>query len=327
MISAPDFESWGERHLSGISRGMLEHLFMRTYSKCLGILTMAVLVGTWHALAQPSTERIDSRIRKAEAAAIRLERELQKVRNENERERSQTAERMYSFEEKLKASERKTQELETALESKIDAAQTRSESQFTTVDSSVSRSYGFMALGGVALAALSVLLFFFISRRVGSHRLETEEKIKQTRQALEEENIKLDERLIELFNQKLSLASNGDQSPVATGQPDHSLALKVADEIVRIEKNLAVMDPGIRGRKQLAASVERIRDNFAANGYEIVAMLNKRYDDGIRADVNFLPDDNLSAGQQVITKVFKPQVNYRGIMIQTAQIEVSHGQS
>lgn len=305
----------------------LVNMFMRICTKCFGIATVAVLVGSLHAIAQPSPGRIDSRIRKAEAAAVRLERELQKVRNDNARERSQTAERIYSLEEELRASEQKTQELETALESKIDAAQTRSDSQFTTVGSSVSRSNGFMALGGVGLAALSGLLFFIISRRLGSHRLETEEKIKQTRQSLEEENVKLDEKLIELFNQKLSLASNGDQSPVATGQPDHSLALKVADEIVRIEKNLAVMDPDIRGRKQLAASVERIRDNFAANGYEIVAMLNKRYDDGIRADVNFLPDDSLSAGQQVITKVFKPQVNYRGIMIQTAQIEVSHGQS
>lgn len=304
---------------------ILENLFMRTYTKCIGISTMAVLVGTCHAFAQPSAGRIESRIRRAEASAIRLERELQKVRNENERERSQTAERIYSLEEKLKASEQRTQELETGLASRIDAAQMRSETKFTTVDASFSRSYGFMALGGIALAALSGLFFFLVSRRVGSHRLETEEKIRQTRQSLEEENVKLDEKLIEIFDRKLVSASEANQSATTNGEPDHSLALKVADEIVRIEKNLAVMDPDIRGRKQLAASVERIRDNFAANGYEIVAMLNKPYDDGIRADVNFLPDENLAGGQQIITKVFKPQVNYRGIMIQTAQVEVSHG--
>lgn len=298
---------------------------MRTYSKCVGILTMAVLVGTWHALAQPSADRIDSRIRKAEASAIRLERELQKVRNENDRERLQTAERMYSLEEKLKASERKMQELETALESKIDAAQTRSDTQFTTVDSSVSRSYGIMALGGLALAALSGFLFFFISRRVGSHRIETEEKIKQARQSLEEENIKLDEKLIEILDRKLVSSSDVGQLAAKNGESDHSLALKVADEIVRIEKNLAVMDPGIRGRKQLAASVERIRDNFAAYGYEIVAMLHKPYDDGMKVIANFRPDDSLADGEQIITRIIKPQVNYQGTMIQAAQIEVSQG--
>jgi len=286
---------------------------------------MAVLVGTWHALAQAPADRIDSRIRKAEASTIRLERELQKVRNENERERSQTAERMYSLEEKLKASERKTQELETALESKIDAAQTRSNTQFTAVDSSVSRSYVFMALGALVLAALSGLVFVLVSRRVGSHRLETEERIKQARQSLEEENIKLDEKLIEILDRKLVSSSDASQSATTNGESDHSFALKVADEIVRIEKNLAVIDPGIRGRKQLAASVERIRDNFAAYGYEIVAMLNKPYDDGMKVIANFRPDDSLADGEQIITRIIKPQVNYQGTMIQAAQIEVSQG--
>lgn len=286
---------------------------------------MAVLIGTWQVFAQPSPGRIDSRIRKAEASVIRLERELQKVRNDSAHERSQTAQRIYSLEEKLKASEQRTQELETGLESRVDAAQARSDTQFTTVDSSVSRSYGFAALGGLALAALSGLLFFLISRRVGSLRFETEEKIKQTRQSLEEENVKLDEKLIELFNRKLTYTSNGDQSSAANGQPHHSLALKVADEIVRIEKNLAVMDPDIRGRKQLAASVERIRDNFAANGYEIVAMLNKPYDDGMKVIATFKEGESLADGEQLITKVLKPQVNYHGVMIQSAQIEVSQG--
>ncbi len=325
--TALDFRRNGKRvvlskfHLDAVFR----KLFMRTYTRYLCIAIAAVLFATSQAFSQTSTGRLEGRIRRAEATVTRIQRELQKVQDENARERSETEKRISLLEEALKASEGRTRQLETGLESRIDEAQTRTDTQFTTVDLSLARSNSFMALGGLALALLSGLLFFFISRRVGAHRHETEEKIRQTRQSLEEENVKLDGKLIAIFERKLASGSEAHGSAATKGEPDHSLALKVADEIVRIEKNLAVMDPEIRGRKQLAASVERIRDNFAAKGYEIVAMLNKPYDDGIRADVNFLPVEKLKKGEQMITKVFKPQVNFQGVMIQTAQVEVSHG--
>jgi hypothetical protein len=54
-------------------------------------------------------------------------------------------------------------------------------------------------------------------------------------------------------------------------------------------------------------------------------MLNKPYNDGMKVQANFRPDDSLKDGEQVITRIIKPQVNYGGVMIQSAQIEVSQG--
>jgi len=107
------------------------------------------------------------------------------------------------------------------------------------------------------------------------------------------------------------------------GEQDHSLALKVADEIVRIEKNISRMDEGTKGLKQLSKAVERIKDNFASNGYEIVDMLNKPYEEGLKASVTFRTDPNMNEEQPKITRIIKPQVNFKGVMIQQAQIEVS----
>ena len=104
---------------------------------------------------------------------------------------------------------------------------------------------------------------------------------------------------------------------------DHSLAIKVADEIVRMETNLSRMDPATRGFKQLSASVRRIKDNFAANGYEILDMLGKPYNEGMKVIADFIPDDNLKEGEQIITGITKPQINFNGVMIQAAQITVS----
>ncbi len=113
---------------------------------------------------------------------------------------------------------------------------------------------------------------------------------------------------------------------VVEAAPDHSLALKMADEIVRIQKNLAGMDETTRGLKQLNASVNRIANNFISNGYELVDMLNKPYREGLNTVASFVPSDEVATGQQIITRIIKPQVNYNGEMIQAAQIEVSIGE-
>ena len=38
---------------------------------------------------------------------------------------------------------------------------------------------------------------------------------------------------------------------------------------------------------------------------------------------NFIPDETLPEGSQIITGIIKPQINYNGQMIQAAQITVS----
>ena len=136
---------------------------------------------------------------------------------------------------------------------------------------------------------------------------------------MQEESIKLDDKLLELFDRQIAnVPKNADH-----GEPDHSLALKVADEIVRIELNMSRMDSSIKGYKQLAKAVERIKDNFKANGYEFVEMLGKPYNEGMKVIANFVVDEDLEEGKQIITGITKPQINYNGQMIHAAQITVS----
>ena len=136
---------------------------------------------------------------------------------------------------------------------------------------------------------------------------------------MQEESVKLDDKLLEMFDKQISTTPK----VVGTDKPDHSLALKVADEIVRIELNMSRMDSSIKGYKQLAKAVERIKDNFKVNGYEIIDMLGKPYNEGMKVTANFVADEELEEGKQIITGITKPQINYNGQMIQAAQITVS----
>jgi hypothetical protein len=57
-----------------------------------------------------------------------------------------------------------------------------------------------------------------------------------------------------------------------------------------------------------------------------VNMLGKPFDDGMKLTANFRPDDKLKSEEKIITRIIKPQVNFRGEMIQSAQVEVSQGE-
>lgn len=156
-------------------------------------------------------------------------------------------------------------------------------------------------------------------RKAQSSLEEAQDRIRKAQEKMQEESIQLDNKLIEILgNQPVS-------TPQTThdGGVDHSLTLKVADEIARIELNMSRMDSSVRGYKQLAKAVERIKDNFKANGYEIVDMLGKPYNEGMKVTANFVVDESVEEGKRIITGITKPQVNYNGQMIQAAQITVS----
>lgn len=181
---------------------------------------------------------------------------------------------------------------------------------------------------GMVVLLLLVAIFGVVYRlvkriKLGSTSIDEVRKAQDALQVaqgkMQEESVKLDDKLLELFDRQIANAPKNE----GNGKTDHSLALKVADEIVRIELNMSRMDSSIKGYKQLAKAVERIKDNFKANGYEIVDMLGKPYNEGMKVIANFVVDEDLEEGKQIITGITKPQINYNGQMIQAAQITVS----
>lgn len=176
----------------------------------------------------------------------------------------------------------------------------------------------------VLLLIASFMFYGSLHKRIraGNSSIHEVQKAQDALQAaqtkMQEESVKLDNKLIELFEKQMPSTFNTPSTQI-----DHSLTLKVADEIVRIEMNLSRMDSSVKGYKQLSKAVQRIKDNFNANGYEIVDMLGKPYNAGMKVIANFVLDDSLSSGSQVITGIIKPQINYNGQMIQAAQITVS----
>lgn len=106
---------------------------------------------------------------------------------------------------------------------------------------------------------------------------------------------------------------------------DHSLALKLADEIHRMRKRLNVLPEDTKGLGPLKKSVERLVGELAEQGYEIIDHTGKSYTENLSVNARFIPSDEVGINERRITKVVVPQVNFKGAMIRMADIEVSAG--
>ncbi|MFZ3563101.1 hypothetical protein [Tenacibaculum finnmarkense] len=211
------------------------------------------------------------------------------------------------------------------LGTEIQKVTTERNTQITALDDTIGKNRLYWIIATLGTLLLGGLMYLFLGKRIKSSKTDVETQIRNTKQSLEEESVKLDNKLVEILETQLKVkqAETKSQPTTSNKKEDHSLALKVADEVIRIQKNLGRMDDKTKGLKQLSSSVKRIQDNFMANGYELVEMIGKEYNEGMKATVNFVQDDDFEEGKRVITRIIKPQVNFKGTMIQTAQIEVT----
>ena len=178
----------------------------------------------------------------------------------------------------------------------------------------------------VLLAILGAIVYYLLHKRINQGNADVN--------ALMEKSDKLNEQILNQFSlemaemQKISASlaaiekTSGKQGGVSS-EPDHSLIKTLADRITFMEMTLFKMDPKVRGYKQLSKSISQMKDNLLANGYELVDMLGKPYNDGMKVTANFIEDEDLEQGTQIITGIIKPQINFNGKMIQSAQITVS----
>lgn len=206
----------------------------------------------------------------------------------------------------------------------LNSVKTDAETKISTLDESLNSKTLISYLLIILSAALAIILFFFLRRRMTSDNTKLDNQISSTRSALQDEHMKLDQKLIEMYESQLQVQKEERKTtPAKEEEVDHTLATKVADEIVRMQKNISNMPDDTKGLKQLTKALQRIQDTFKVNGYEMLEMLGKPYNDGMNMVANFIPDESLEPGQQIITRIIKPQVNFNGVMIQSAQVEVS----
>lgn len=196
----------------------------------------------------------------------------------------------------------------------------------TELDKALSKSTLYWIIAVLAVGLLSILTFVFLRKKVTDNQSSINESINTTRRELDEEAMRLDEKLIDIFNKQFEIlkSNSGNNS----NDNLKELALKVADRLVVMEQNLSRMDEGTKGLKQLKKGIESIKANFSSNGFEIVDLLGKPFDERDKRiePVIFKTDENLNSEERIISRIIKPLINFNQEPIQNAQVEVSQGE-
>jgi chromosome segregation ATPase len=260
-----------------------------------------------------SNQQVEISQQKNELAKLSVKTEIQEKQIDSLK--SRTAENVQNI-----------QTIANDLGTKIQQTETTAKDSISKLDKDVSTNRLYWIIATLVTLLLGGILYWLLGKRIQNSKTDVETQIKNAKKSLEEESIKLDSKLIEVLDTQLKLKQEEKQivSANSNTEIDHSLALKVADEIVRMQKNISKMDEETKGLKPLVKGIERIQANFASSGYETINLLNKDYDERMNIDViNFITDENLTAGRKIITSVIKPQVNFNGVLIQRAQVDVS----
>ena len=150
------------------------------------------------------------------------------------------------------------------------------------------------------------------------------DNVRQTEENIVKSDIQLADRLHEVLTH---LKEQAKIIPVIqqNNEPDHSLPLKLADEIHRMRKRIAALPEDTKGLKPLSKSLERLEDELSEQGYEIIDHTGMEFSENLSIQSRFIPSDDLEQGQSIISKVVTPQVNFKGVMIRMADVEVNVG--
>ncbi len=200
----------------------------------------------------------------------------------------------------------------------------QAQNQLNDINQSISNRTFYWIIGILAIVLLSVIAFITLRSRIASSANTLGSQIAKTNETVQNEAIKLDSKLIEIMQTQLSILKEERKAKgTATGEVDHKLPLKVGDEIHRMRKRIENMPQDVKGLSALVNSIQRLEEEFNESGYGLEDLLGKKYVNGMKLEARFVDNPNIPKGEEIITDVLRPQIMYKGSVIQIAKVEVS----
>ncbi len=197
----------------------------------------------------------------------------------------------------------------------------QTQNQIQGINQTITNRTLYWIIGILAVALLSVIVFLVLRNKLSSSAKDLDSQIAKTNATLQNEAIKLDSKLVEILQSQLSILKE-ERKGTVTLEADHKLPLKVGEEIHRMRKRIENMPQDVKGLSALTNSLQRLEEEFNDSGYTIEDLLGKKYVRGMQVEARFVDNPNVPKGEEIITDVSKPEIKYKGEVIQVAKVEV-----
>lgn len=205
----------------------------------------------------------------------------------------------------------------------VSTANKQTQNQIQEINQTITNRTLYWIIGILAVILLSVIVFLVLRNKLSSSTKHLDSQISKTNATLQNEAIKLDSKLVEILQSQLSILKEERKTKGATTtEADHKLPLKVGEEIHRMRKRIENMPQDVKGLSALTNSLQRLEEEFNESGYEIEDLLGKKYVDGMKVEARFVDNPDIPKGEEIITDVIRPQIKYKGVVIQSAKVEV-----
>lgn len=275
---------------------------------------------------QKNEKRVDGlekNVKQAQDAAVMLKKQAIELLSNDKSQQQRIAE----LSTKLNELESK----QTALGGSIERLNDETDEKTHAIDQTITAMSKWY---GVAIAVLVLFLggiYWYLRRRndASEQALSTQvnsviDTIRSTEEKIAKSDMALADSLFEIINKlKVQEMSSSATGQTRSSEPDHHLPIKLADEIHRMRKRLVSLPDDTKGLTPLKKSLERLEAELSDQGYEIIDHTGMAYTENLSVKARFVPSDDLVSDQKIISKVVIPQVDYKGVMIRMADIEVS----
>lgn len=211
------------------------------------------------------------------------------------------------------------------IESQLEKTDKTVANQHAKIDNDIKKILVFSISALTALLAICLTIYFWTRLKQNSNSKDIN-MIKKVYQNLSEQQVKLDNKLAELFDHQLKNEALIQESKLISypSEVDHSLVLAISGELVRIDQNLSFMDQKTKGVSQLRNRTSAIYTTLKNKGYEIPKLMGTEFKDGMNYEAVMEEDEDMEPGIMRIKRVVQPCVMYKGIMIQPAKVIVAY---
>ena len=206
----------------------------------------------------------------------------------------------------------------------VSSSNKQTQSQIQDINQTITNRTLYWVIGILAVALLSVVVFLVLRNNLSSSTNNLDSQILNTNKLIEqiqEKSVKIHSELVQILSTQFSFAKE-ERKGTATAEADHKLPLKVGEEIHRMRKRIENMPQDVKGLSALTNSLQRLEEEFNDSGYTIEDLLNKKYVDGMKVEARFVDNPHIPKGKEIITDVLRPEIKYKGVVIQVAKVEV-----